>query len=156
MFTLTVPWWDIILRAAIIYAGLFALIRVAGKREVGELSPFDLVFLLLISEMVSPSLTNGDNSLAAAFIGLGTLLALNTLVTFLTSRFLRIERVLEGRPEFLLRNGKVDYRALRKEGLSNNDLMAALRENGCMRPSEAEWAVLETSGRISVKKCAPE
>jgi uncharacterized membrane protein YcaP (DUF421 family) len=60
--------------------------------------------------------------------------------------------VLEGGPRFLIRNGRVDHGALHDEAVSKNDLLAALRENGCMRPSEAAWAMLETSGSISVKK----
>jgi uncharacterized membrane protein YcaP (DUF421 family) len=151
MFSLSVSVWELAVRAAIVYVVLFALIRLTGKREVGELSPFDLVFLLLISEQVSPALTGGDQSVSAALIGLFVLTALNALVTHLTARFPRAERVLEGRPRFLIRRGRVDYRTLRREAISKNELLAALRENGCFRPSQAEWAVLETDGAISVK-----
>ena len=151
MFTLTVPWWEIIVRAAVIYVALFALIRVTGKREVGELTPFDLVFLLVISEQVSPALTGGDESVLAALIGLFTLLGLNMAVTYLTARVPRAERLLEGKPRFLIRGGKVDYRTMRKEAVSRNELLSALRENGCFRPSQVGWAVLETNGSITVR-----
>ena len=151
MFTMTVPWWEIALRAAIVYAALFLLIRITGKREVGELTPFDLVFLLVIAEQVSPALTGGDESLAAAGVGLAVLMGLNLGATYLTARIPRAERVLEGRPRFLLRCGKVDYATMHSEAVSRNELLAALRENGCFRPSQAEWAVLETNGSISVK-----
>jgi len=154
MFHMTAPWWELIARAAIIYGVMFAAIRLSGKRELGELTPFDLIFLLLISEQVSPALTGGDESILAAFVGLATLLALNVSVTIATARSHRAERILEGRPQFLIRNGRVDYARLRAESISKNDLLAALRENGCLRPSEVEWAVLETSGGISVKKSA--
>lgn len=151
MFSISVPVWELVVRAAIVYVALFGVIRLTGKREVGELSPFDLVFLLLISEQVSPALTGGDESVVAAMIGLFVLTALNALVTHLTARFPPAERVLEGRPRFLIRRGRVDYRMLRREAVSKNELLAALRENGCFRPSQAEWAVLETDGVISVK-----
>ena len=151
MFSLTVPWWEIALRAAIVYAGLFLLIRITGKREVGELTPFDLVFLLVIAEQVSPALTGGDESLTAAGVGLVTLMALNLAATYLTARVRLAERVMEGRPRFLVRAGKVDYETMRREAISKNELLTALRENGCFRPSEAAWAVLETDGSISVK-----
>jgi uncharacterized membrane protein YcaP (DUF421 family) len=151
MFSISVPVWELAVRAAIVYVALFGVIRLTGKREVGELSPFDLVFLLLISEQVSPALTGGDESVVAAMIGLLVLTALNALVTHLTARSSRAERVLEGRPRFLIRGGKVDYRTLRREAVSKTELLAALRENGCFRPSQAEWAVLETDGAISVK-----
>ena len=151
MFSTTVPIWELLARAAIVYVALFIVIRFTGKREVGELSPFDLVFLLLMSEQVSPALTGGDQSVIAAGIGRAVLTTLNLLVTHLTARIPRAERVLEGRPRFLIRKGKVDYQMMRKEAVSKNELLAALRENGCFRPSQAEWAVLETDGVISVK-----
>jgi uncharacterized membrane protein YcaP (DUF421 family) len=142
MFTLSVPFWE----------SLFLVIRLTGKREVGELAPFDLVFLLLVSEQVSPSLTGDDESIAAALVGLAVLLCLNAALTWVTQRSARAERWLEGRPQFLVRNGKVDYKRMRREGVSKIDLLAALRENGCMRPTQAVWAVLETDGSISVLK----
>lgn len=152
MFELAVPWWHIVVRAGVIYFGLFLLIRMIGKRQLGELSPFDFIFLLLISEAVSPALNAGDTSLAAAGLGILTMVVLNYGIVVATARFRRIEQLLEGRPQFLVRQGKVDYAAMRRENISNNDLLAALRENGCMRPKQAEWVVLETSGDISVKK----
>lgn len=155
MFSMTVPWWEIALRAAIVYAALFLLIRITGKREVGELTPFDLVFLLVIAEQVSPALTGGDESLAAAGIGLAVLMGLNLALTHLTARVRRAEHALEGRPRFLIRSGRVDYATMRREAVSKNELLAALRENGCFRPSQAEWAVLETTGSIAVKPRGP-
>ena len=152
MFNLTASVWELVARAAVIYAALFAVIRLTGKREVGEMAPFDLVFLLVIAEQVSPALTGGDESVVAAAIGLVVLVAFNTGVTYLTQRSKRANRILEGQPRFLIKDGKVEYEALRSEGVSHNDLLAALRENGCMKPSQAEWAVLETNGSISVLK----
>jgi uncharacterized membrane protein YcaP (DUF421 family) len=152
MFTLSVSVWELAARAAIIYVALFVTIRLTGKREIGEIAPFDLVFLLLVSEQVSPSLTGDDKSITAALIGLVVLLGLNIGATYLTQRWKPAEHLLEGRARFLIKNGKVDYATLRREGVSHNDLLAALRENGCTRPSEAEWAVLETDGAISVLK----
>ncbi len=156
MFSLTTPWWELIVRAAVIYATLFALIRITGKRQVRELTPFDLVFLLLISEQVSPALTGGDESILAGLIGLAVLFGLNVAATYLTARVPRAEHVLEGRPRFLIRDGKVDYATLRREAMSKTELLAALRENGCFRPSEAQWAVLETDGAISIGRAEPK
>jgi uncharacterized membrane protein YcaP (DUF421 family) len=151
MFSLSVPWWEIVLRAALIYVVLFALIRIAGKREVGELSPFDLVFLLVIAEQASQALSGGDKSILGAGIGLVTMFTLNLAVTYLTARIPRAERVLEGKPRFLVAGGKVDYETMRREAVSKNELLAALRDKGCLRPSQADWAVLETDGTISVR-----
>jgi uncharacterized membrane protein YcaP (DUF421 family) len=152
MFELTRPWWEIIARAAIIYGGLFLVLRLFGKRQLGEFTPFDFIFLLLLSDSVSRALVGGDRSLIAAFLALVTLMALNLAMTYVTTRFHLAERLLEGRPQFLVREGKVDYAALRREGISKNDLLAALRKNGCESPNEADWVVLETTGTMTVKK----
>jgi uncharacterized membrane protein YcaP (DUF421 family) len=152
MFELSQPWWEIAVRAAVIYVTLFALIRVFGKRELGQLTAFDFIFLLLIAQSVSRAMTGGDRSLTAAFVALLTLTLINFIVVFATARLRVVQRVLEGRPQFLIRSGRIDQSALRRECLTNNDLFAALREHGCTKPEEVEWAILETTGSISVKK----
>lgn len=152
MFTLTIPWWELLARGAIIYLAVFLLLRLTGKRQVGQFTPFDLVLLLLISEACSNAFSAGDDSVAAALIVVVTLLALNFLIGWVTERSVWVERVLEGRPRFLIRNGKVDYDMLRRESLSKNELLSAIRQQGCFSPDQVEYAVLETSGRISVRK----
>ena len=151
MFELTLPWWELVLRGGGIYVMVLLLLRISGKRELGQLAPFDLVLLLLISEAVSPALTGGDESWIGAAIVIAIMLLLDAGVGLL-SRWRPAERAIEGRPRFLLRGGRVDYRMLRSEQITRNDLLAALRAQGCFRPSQAEYAVLETSGKISVKK----
>jgi uncharacterized membrane protein YcaP (DUF421 family) len=154
MFELMQPWWEIAVRAAVIYVTLFALIRVFGKRELGQLTAFDFIFLLLIAQSVSRAMTGGDRSLTAAFVALLTLTLINFAVVFATARVRIVQRALEGRPQFLSRSGRIDHGALRREGLTNNDLFAALREHGCTKAEDVEWAILETTGSISVKKRA--
>jgi uncharacterized membrane protein YcaP (DUF421 family) len=152
MLSLSVPLWELIARGAAIYLFVFLMLRLTGKRQVGELTPFDLVLLLLISEACSNALAGGDESVLGAVIVATTPLAINLAIGWTSGRAFRIERVLEGRPRFLIKNGKVDYRALRKESISKNDLLSALRREGCFSPGEAGYAVLETSGRISVRR----
>lgn len=152
MFSLTVPWWELLARGVIIYLAVFLLLRLTGKRQVGQLTPFDLVLLLLISEACSNALSGGDESVGGALVLIGTLLGLNLLIGWLTERSGLLERWLEGRPQFLIKNGKVDYDALQRESLSKNELLAAIRQEGCFTPDEVEYAVLETNGRISVRK----
>ncbi|HEY4136075.1 MAG TPA: YetF domain-containing protein [Alphaproteobacteria bacterium] len=152
MFNLTLPWWELILRGGGVYLSVILLLRLSGKRELGQLTPFDFVLLMLISEGASNALTAGDDSWAAAVIVITTMLLLNAALGILTTRFARMERWMEGRPLFLVRQGRVLYETLRRESISNNELMAALRQNGCFRPSQAEYAILETTGEISVKK----
>jgi len=154
MFSLTVPWWELALRGGVVFASVLLLLRLTGKRQVGELTPFDLVLLLLISEAASPALTAKEDSWTGSMIVIATMLVLNLVIGRLASRSRRFERWLEGRPQFLIRRGRVQYRALRREAVTKNDLMMALRAEGCNRPSQVEYAILETSGKISVKKVA--
>jgi len=96
MWHLAVPWWGIVLRAVIVYAFLLGLLRVTGKRQVGQLSPFDLVLLLVLSNAVQNSMNAGDNSLVGGLISAATLVALNHLIGVATYRSKRMERVIEG------------------------------------------------------------
>jgi uncharacterized membrane protein YcaP (DUF421 family) len=141
-------------RGGAVYATVLALLRLGGKRQVGELTPFDLVLLLLISEAASPALTAKADSWLAATIVIATMLAVNYGVGIVSSRWRRFEDAVEGRPQFLVRNGCVDYAAMRRESVSHRELLSALREAECFTPRQAEYAVLEASGRISVKKKA--
>jgi uncharacterized membrane protein YcaP (DUF421 family) len=155
MLELAIPWWELILRGAAIYLTVLALLRLGGKRNVGELTPFDLVLLLLISEAASPALTAKADSWLAATIVIATMLALNFAIGYASLRWRRFENAVEGRPQFLLREGKVDYAMLKRESVSHRELLSALRQAECFSPHGAEYAVLEASGRISVKKKQP-
>jgi uncharacterized membrane protein YcaP (DUF421 family) len=149
---LAVPWWELIIRGGAIYATVLILLRFGGKRQVGELTPFDLVLLLLISEAASPALTAKADSWLASTLVIATMLAINYLIGALSRRWRRFEDAVEGRPRFLVRNGRVDYAAMRRESVSHRELLSALRDAECFSPRQAEYAVLEANGRISVKK----
>src|SRR5690606_12014451 len=146
------PIWESLTRATLIYVFLLIAIRLTGKRQVGELTPFDIVILLLISEAVSEALNAGKDSLLNAAILVVLLLLLNWGIAFLGTRWKRFDRGLEGRPQLLIRDGRVDYALMRKESISYNELLASLRAEKCLTPHQAEYAVLETSGKISVRK----
>ncbi|MFZ5561163.1 MAG: DUF421 domain-containing protein [Pseudomonadota bacterium] len=152
LFALHNPWWQLVLRGLIIYLGVLLFVRLSGKREVGQFTAFDLAVLLIISEAVSPALSAEEKSLTGGLLILATLLALNRGLSWLSQRSLRLARALEGQPEFLLRCGKVDYDAMRRLEVSHNDLLAALHREGLRTPAEAEFAILETSGEITVGK----
>ncbi len=152
MFDLAVPWWELVARGTVVYVTVLALLRLGGKRQIGELTPFDLVLLLLISEAASPALTAKADSWLASTIVIATMLALNFAIGYASLRWRRAESLLEGRPQFLLRRGKVDYRTLKRESISHRELLSALREADCFSPHDAEYAILEASGRITVKK----
>lgn len=150
MLQLAVPWWDLILRAAVVYGFLLLMLRLTGKRQVGQLAPFDLVLLLILSNAVQNAMNGGDNSLLAGLILATTLLGLNALLGVLTYRSKRLEEIIEGRPEILIHNGKLFQPALDKACITQHELHAALRRAGCTTLEEVRLAMLENNGAISV------
>src|SRR5438034_1445455 len=105
MWSIAVPWWELVLRGTVVYGFLLALLRITGKRQVGPLAPFDLVLLLVLSNAVQNSMNAGDNSLLGGLISATTLVALNYLVGLATYRSKKLESVIEGRPQVLIHNG---------------------------------------------------
>src|SRR5437762_1264073 len=101
MFTLGIVWWEIIVRSAVVYIFLLVILRITGKRQVGQLAPFDLVLLLVLSNAVQNSMTGGDNSLVGGLISAATLIAVNYAVGFATFRSKKLEAIIEGRPQVL-------------------------------------------------------
>ena len=150
MWNLSVGWWELIFRGALVYFFLLALLRITGKRQVGQLAPFDLVLLLVLSNAVQNAMNGGDNSIAAGLISAVTLVGLNHFVGMLTYRSKRIEAFVEGRPDVLIHNGKLYPEVLKKAQLTRHELDAALRQSGCLSIEEVRAAVLENNGSISV------
>jgi uncharacterized membrane protein YcaP (DUF421 family) len=150
LFVLSAPWWHFVLRAVAIYAMVMVMIRVSGKRAVGQFTPFDLVLLILIGNAVQNGLNGGDNSITGALVLAGCLIALNYAVAFLTSRFTRVEHIVEGVPKVIARDGTIYHDVLRKELVSLDDFHEALRMNNLGDPDDVALALLETNGSISV------
>jgi uncharacterized membrane protein YcaP (DUF421 family) len=151
MWTIDLPvWWHFVVRAAVVYAFLLVLLRFTGKRQVGQLAPFDLVLLLILSNAVQNSMNGGDNSITGGLILATTLVGLNWCVGWLTFRSKRIEALVEGRPVLLVHNGAVDHKALRSVQMTMHELNASLRAGGCAGPEEVRFAVLENNGKVAV------
>jgi uncharacterized membrane protein YcaP (DUF421 family) len=150
MFSLGIPWWELILRAAIVYAFLLIILRISGKRQVGQLAPFDLVLLLVLSNAVQNSMNGGDNSLVGGLITAATLIALNYGIGFVTFRSKKLEEIIEGRPQVIIHNGKLFEDVMAKSQLTHHELDAALRQAGCACISDCHSAILENNGVISV------
>src|SRR5712664_2147273 len=136
MFNLSIPWWELILRSVVVYAFLLVLLRVTGKRQVGQLAPFDLVLLLVLSNAVQNSMNGGDNSLVGGLISAATLVALNYSIGFATFRSKRLEAIVEGRPQVLIHNGQLFQEVMEKSQLTHHELDAALRQAGCTHIGE--------------------
>lgn len=150
MLNLTIPWWELILRGALVYVFLLILLRVSGKRQVGQLAPFDLVLLLVLSNAVQNSMNGGDNSLVGGLLSATVLVALNFAVGWLTFRSKRLAAVIEGRPQILIHNGRLFEDVMARAQLTHHELNAALRQAGCACVEEVAAAVLENNGSISV------
>ena len=143
---------ELVFRAAAVYFALFLLLRLVGKKHVGQMSPFDLVVLLIISETVDASLIGDDKSLTGGLISAATLVLLVQLVGYLSWRSKPIGRWVEGRPKILVRNGQVCDQTLDQQQITRSELIAALRKEGSASLTGIRFAVLENDGSISVGK----
>lgn len=150
MFDLSLPWWEFIARAAIVYAVLLVLVRISGKRTVGEFTPFDLLVVMLLAESTQGALVGGDESVGGSLIVAATLIAMNYAVGFASARSKAVDRVVEGEPVVLLRNGRVLTDALKRNNVPLSDLDESLRRSGITEHSKVEVAMLETNGDITV------
>ena len=150
MWTLSVAWWELIIRSIIVYVFLVVLLRITGKRQIGQLAPFDLVLLLVLSNAVQNSMNGGDNSVIGGIISATTLVLLNFGVGYLTYRSKRVEALLEGQPEVLIHNGRLFEKAMARAQLTHHELNAALRQAGCTCVAEVHFAVLENNGTVTV------
>jgi uncharacterized membrane protein YcaP (DUF421 family) len=150
MWSLSIPWWEFILRGVVVYVFLIVLLRLTGKRQVGQLSPFDLVLLLVLSNAVQNSMNGGDNSLIGGLVSATTLVAVNYLVGFLTFKSKRMEALVEGRPLVLIHNGKLFEDVMARAQLTHHELDAALRQAGCDCVAQVHCAILENNGSITV------
>jgi uncharacterized membrane protein YcaP (DUF421 family) len=150
MLTLTVPVWNIVLRTAVIYLMVLVGLRLAGKREIGQMTVFDLVVLLLLANAVQNAMVGPDTSLTGGVLAAVVLLALNAGVARLRLRWPRLRRLVEGTPTLLVLRGEVIPAHMRREGMDQETLEAALREHGVADLEDVEMAVLEIDGSISV------
>jgi len=150
MFTPGTPFLEIALRTALVYLAILIGLRVAGKREIGQMTVFDLVVLLLIANAVQNAMVGPDTSLLGGVLAAAVLLVMNALVAQLRLRVPGLRRFVEGTPTLLVLHGEVIQEHLRQEGLDQETLETALREHGVADVTEVEMAVLEIDGSISV------
>jgi len=145
-----IPLWDIVLRTAGVYVVILFGLRLAGKREIGQMTVFDLVVLLLLANAVQNAMVGPDTSLAGGLLAAIVLLVINAVVARLRLRWPVLRRVVEGSPTLLVLHGEVLTDHLKRERLDEETLEAALREHGVGDLSDVEMAVLEIDGSISV------
>ncbi len=143
---------EIALRTSVVYVLVLIGIRLTGKREVGQMTPFDLTLLLLLSNSVQNAMTGPDTSLAGGAVAALILLTLNFLLAELSGLNRRFRKMVQGSPTLLVHNGECITPHLAKEHVSMDELNRALREHGVACISDAALAVLEVDGSISVLK----
>jgi uncharacterized membrane protein YcaP (DUF421 family) len=143
---------EIALRTGVIYCLVLIGIRISGKREVGQMTPFDLTLLLLLSNSVQNAMTGPDNSLAGGAIAAATLLVMNYLVAEVSGGNRRFRKYIQGQPSLLVHDGELIQAHLSREHVSMDELERALREHGVGSYKQAALAVLEVDGSISVLK----
>ena len=156
MFVLAIPILEKILRPIIVYVALIVGLRLAGKRELAQLNPLDLVVLLTLSNTVQNAIIGNDNSVSGGLIGAATLLTVNYLVVRFVYNNHKIEAVIEGKEDILVDHGVVNQDILKKELISLPELEIAAHRQGFGSLAEVEKAVLEPEGGISFISRKPE
>jgi len=142
----------IVLRTAIVYAVVLIGVRLCGKREVGQMTPFDLTLLLLISNSVQNAMTGSDTSVLGGVAAAATLLVLNYVIAELAGGNRRFRKLIQGQPTLLIHDGQIISSHMDKEHVSMDELQCALREHGIPSYHEVALAVLEIDGSISFLK----
>ena len=149
MFHLGVPVVEKILRAAIVYFFLVVGLRLAGKRELAQLNPFDLVVLLTLSNTVQNAIIGDDNSITGGIVGATALLAINYLVVRAVRNRKGLQRLLEGRADVLVKDGHILKNHLDRELITREELTAAAHKQGIASLKDVQYCVLEPTGTIS-------
>src|SRR5579864_8530293 len=143
---------EIVLRTATIYLVVLLGVRLSGKREVGQMTPFDLVLLLLISNSVQNAMTGPDNSLFGGIAAAITLLVMNYVIADVSGTNRRFRKLIQGQPSLLIHNGQLIVAHMAKEHVSMDELERALREHGINSYHNVALGVLEVDGSISLLK----
>ena len=155
MFHLPLPILEKLLRPVIVYLVLVVLLRIFGKRELAQLNPFDLVVLLSLSNTVQNAIIGDDNSVTGGVIGAFGLLAINWLVVKTLYRSPKLTRMVEGRATVLIRDGKIDKNAVRRESLTHEELVEVIHRQGFEHLSQVRSCVLEPNGTFYVEAFEP-
>ena len=150
MWNLSIHWWELIARGLIVYFFLILILRSTGKRQIGQMSPFDLVLLMVLSNAVQNSMNGGDNSVTSGIILAVTLVLANWIVGKLASSSKVMEELIEGDPQVLFHNGIVYEKVLKDVQVTRQELIAAVHKAGYADLDSIRAAILENDGTISV------
>ena len=142
---------ELILRAVTVYAVLWLIFRVSGKRTLKDMTTFDFILLLILSECTQQGLIGKDHSVTGAFLAVGTLVGVDIVLSLAKRRFQKVEKVLDSVPVILIEKGRMHADRMKKERVDEADILASARETrGIARLDRIDYAILETNGMISV------
>jgi uncharacterized membrane protein YcaP (DUF421 family) len=141
---------DLVFRATVIFFFVFLITRIAGKRELSSMEPFDLILLVVLGDLVQQGVTQSDYSVTGALIVISTITILTVALSYVNFRLRFLRGALEGQPVVLVENGNMIERNMRRERITMEDLEAEGRQQQVTAIADMRWAVLETNGRISI------
>ncbi len=143
---------DIVIRASIMFAVLYLLLRLLGKRELGQMTPFELVVLIVLGDLIQQGVTHNDFSLTGAMLAIVTFAFWGLVLSWATYLFPRAEKLLDGEPRVIIRGGELLTENLRRDRMTRAEVESEMRLAGIARMSDVAWAILEPQGRISFIK----
>ena len=149
----------VFIRGIIVYITVIFAIRIMGKRQLGQLSPTELVITILISNIATLSMEDTQTPLILGIVPILTLVCLDIFVSYAVLKFPKLRKIVSGSPKIIICEGKMDYKALKQLRLTVDDVEEALRQNGIFNVNQVQYAIVETTGNISVlekkeaKKC---
>jgi len=140
---------DLVIRAAVIFAFVFLVTRIVGRRQLSQLEPFDLILLVVIGDLVQQGVTQSDESVTGALIVIATIALLSGAVSWISFRSRTLRLLTEGEPIVLVQDGRVIERNMRRERITREDIEEQARQQQIASVSDLRWAILEDDGRIS-------
>jgi len=140
---------DIVLRATAMFVLLYVLIRLLGKRELGQMTPFELVLLVVMGDLIQQGVTHNDFSLTGGMLAIGTFAFWALTLSWATYLFPKLKNALEGEPRVIVKYGKIIEANLRRDRLTRDEILSEMPLAGIGRLADVEWAILEPQGKIS-------
>lgn len=140
---------DIVLRGTVIFLALYLLVRLMGKRELGQMTPFELIVLVVIGDLIQQGVTQNDFSLTGAIIAVCTIAFWALVFSWASFLWPSAERLLEGEPRVVIRDGKLIEANLRRSRLTRSEIESEMRLAGIARMEDVAWGILEPRGKIS-------
>lgn len=140
---------DVVLRASVVFFLLYAFVRLMGKRELGQMTPFELIVLIVIGDLVQQGVTHNDFSLLGAMLAVVTMGFWALVLSWASYLSRRMESLLDGEPRVIVKDGEIVRENLRRDRLTRAEILSEMRLAGIGRLADVEWAILEPRGKIS-------